>query len=252
MSSKINIDDTQNTKPCYNAGMILLKESNLRDLLNRRKKFIKTHVGFIEALISFIVYAVSLVIADIFHAELPVKIVVSILTFMYIILTIFAFKDSHYSADKLYQDIVSTSESKKHNFSLIIIRDKKNKYGKYLLQYNKRWKCYLFPFLRTMENGDVDSVKDFLEYELKAENYAIDSTKEDDFTKVSVSANLTKTYHHIFYPVDLDVLNTKLNTDKTIIINGNKFKWFSIEEMKADENILSKNSETIEYVESNF
>ena len=232
--------------------MITLKESNLRDLLNRRKKFIKTHTGFIEAAISFIVFAVSLILSDIIHAELFTKITVGILTILYIALTIYAFKDSHYSVEKFYDDIVSTSESKEHNFSLIIIKDKKNKYGKYLLEYNKRWKCYLFPFLRTMQDKDIDSVKDFLQYDLKLNNYDIGTTKEADFTKVSVSANLTKTYHHTFYPIEIDTLQTVLNTDKRIIINGKKFKWFSIEEMKADENIYGKNKENIIYIEENF
>ena len=76
--------------------------------------------------------------------------------------------------------------------------------------------------------------------------------READFTKVSVSANLTKTYHHTFYPVEIDALQTALNTDKKVIINGKKFKWFSIEEMKADENIYGKNKENIIYVEENF
>lgn len=232
--------------------MITLKEENLRDLLNRRKKFIKTHVGFIEATISFIVFVISLLLSNILHADLFTKIAVGVLTFLYIALTIYAFKDSHYSAEKFYDDIVSTSESKEHNFSLVIIKDKKNKYGKYLLEYNKRWKCYLFPFLRTMQNGDADSIKDFLQYDLKLNKYNMEDTKEADFTKVSVSANLTKTYHHTFYPVEIDVSQTALNTNRKIIINGKKFKWFSIEEMKSDENIYEKNKETIVYVEETF
>ncbi len=77
-----------------------------------------------------------------------------------------------------------------------------------------------FLFLKTMQNGDKDSIKDFLQYDLKLNKYDIGSTKEEDFTKVSISANLTKIYHHTFYPVEIDTLSSALNTDKK-----NYYQW---------------------------
>ena len=37
-----------------------------------------------------------------------------------------------------------------------------------------------------------------------------------------------------------------------IYFHGEKFRWYSIEEMKCDKDIKLKNKETIEFIEKNF
>lgn len=70
-------------------------------------------------------------------------------------------------------------------------------------------------------------------------------------TKHSVSANLQKTYHHTFYSVCFDA--KKYSKGKRAFkLNQQKYKWFTIPEMKADRNIIRRNKDNVEYIEKTF
>ena len=141
------------------------------------------------------------------------------------------------------------SAENEHNFSLLLLTDSSGLYPEnLLLAYEKRWKCYLFPFLRTNINDDEKSVKNYVANFLGIKEFSIKKISEENFTKHSVSANLQKTYHHTFYSVCFDA--KKYSKGKRAFkLNRQKYKWFTIPEMKADKNIIRRNKDNVEYIE---
>lgn len=221
-----------------------IAEKKLQNLLNRRKKHIKSLAGLWESLVCLVGYVLSLLLSDIVHADFKVQVIVGILGIFYLIFFFASIRGTRYSVEAFFEDIVSCSDS--HNFSLLVLKDS---HGRFLLKKDSRWKTYLFPYSRTKEN-DSGAILEFLKHALGISSAKITKTKESDFTKHSVSANMTKTYHHIFYQIDFDA--NQLPAKNKFKVNGMVYKWFSIDDMKADKNLRLKNSETIRFVEENF
>lgn len=222
--------------------MIQIQENTLQELLENRKKHFKSQSTFIEATLSLISFICSLFIANISTCGIMQKIFISILILLYIVLFFFIIWGCRYSTDAFYNDIVSASKDI-HAFSLIVIKNG----NLYLLKYNKRWKCYLFPFLQTKENDDKSSAIEYIKNDLNIKNCNIEKIVSKNFTKHSVSANMTKTYQHTFY-----FLKNNQYEKQTFKLHGNKYKWFTIEQMKENKNIREKNNDNIDFVSKTF
>lgn len=221
-----------------------INEIKLRDLLARRAKYIKSNKDIFETLLVFLGYIASVLLSGIFTTEIDIKIKIFIgfLAVIYFVLFLVSIKNSRYSVETLYREIVSCNDN--HNFSLVIL---KNSNGRFLLKWDRRWKTYLFPYIRTKEN-DLDSVQNFIKTDIGFEPLELLKKTEADFTKTSVSANMMKTYHHTFYQFSFNCETEKAKFK----FNGTKYRWLSIDEMKQDKNILEKNSENIRFVEEQF
>lgn len=234
----------------------MLDEKILLDLLHKRAHHIKTRAHLWETLLCFVGYVASVLLADIRTLPFKTQIIIAIIGLLYLAILVASLHGSHYSVDAFYQDIVRAGEN--HNFSLILLKDSSGVFpNKYLMKKDKRWKCYLFPYIRTLDEKDRDhkSVSNFLENTLRisSHSYKFEETKEEDFTKASVSSNMTKTYHHTFYQVSCDIAsNPPLNKKSTIRIDGQTYKWLSIDDMKNDRRIMERNRDNITYVEKHF
>ena len=191
---------------------------------------------------SFAMYISSLTISDLSKIGLWSKIFIIAVSVIHIVLIIYAIFTSRYSIDVFYRDITSCTDD--NNFSLLLIKDSD---GRYLLKQDKRWKTYLFPYTRTKEN-DSESIKTFAKESLGIDIQVL-KTAESNFTKRSISANMTKTYHHTFY---LCSIKTPLPQQDSLKIKGTKYKWFSFDKMKQNKNVWLKNYENFEFVEKNF
>lgn len=134
-----------------------------------------------------------------------------------------------------------------HYFSLLVIKDS---HGRYLLKKNNRWKTFLLPFSRTKENDDSSAILDFAKETLGVASPSLKKFLETDITKHSVSSNMSKTYHHTFYQISFN--ENDLPQKQSFTLNGEKYRWYSIEEMKQDRDMMLKNKETIDFVEKNF
>lgn len=231
--------------------MLKIKEEKLQDLLFRRKKHIKTNYSLIEILLCFISFLISLFLSDIFNAPTKIKIGVGIAFVMYLILFAFSLYGSNYSVDAFYKDICSVAE-KEHNFSLLLLRDTSGTFPvSYVLRYDTRWKCYLFPYVRTNKENDKQAVIDYVKSIFKIENVDIKKITEQDFTKHSASANLSKTYHHTFYLIEFNALLSPA-CKKKFSASGDKYKWFTTSQMKEAKRIIERNYENVRYVEETF
>ena len=124
--------------------MIQIEDERLMKLLESKKKHIKTKEYMLSTILSLVSFITSLSFSAFWKGSTSIKVIIGICSIIYLVVFICSIYGSNYSPEALYRDIYSTS--KIHNFSLIII---KNNRGEYLLKYNKRWKCYLFPFIKT-------------------------------------------------------------------------------------------------------
>lgn len=220
-------------------------EGKLQDILSRRKRHIKSHATVIEASFALLSYIVSILLSGIITADFKMKVAVAVITLLYLIVFYFSIRGSRYSVQELYNDIVSSS--KLHAFSLLVIKDN---HGRYLLAKNRRWKTFLFPFSHTKENDDSQAILNFAKETVGLSAPSIKKELETDITKHSVSANMSKTYHHTFYLISFE--GNSLTQKTSFSVNGQKYRWYSIEDMKADRDMLLKNKETIEFIEKNF
>ena len=217
-------------------------------MLYRRRKHIKTNGAFFETLLCLVSFILTLALSDIFSAGLKVKIIAGIATAVYFVLFLLSVRGANYSVEAFYKDICSVAENK-HDFSLMLLKDTSGMFpANYLLNYEKRWKCWLFPFVRTSLENDAENVSGYIRDFLGIKDFEIKKISEEDFTKYSVSANLTKTYHHTFYLVTFSAKDT-LAQKRIVKINGERFQWFTIAGMKADKRIEQFNGDNVTYVE---
>lgn len=132
---------------------------------------------------------------------------------------------------------------KKH--AILIIRDKN---GKYLQYYDKRWDSFLFLNKKMNDTFDDNEIKDFLKETFGVLRTSISIQFLDDIihNKVSIPANKEKKYHHYFYLVDFDLLE-EMKKEKFEYQN-NSYRWFTMEELQKNKRIQEVNSDIVDYV----
>lgn len=222
-----------------------IEEGKLQDILFRRKIHIKSYGTIIEAALAFLSYIASILLSGVLSADSKMKIAVAIITLAYSLVFFLSIRGSRYSVQELYNDILSAADI--HSFSLLVIKDS---HGRYLLKKNKRWNTFLLPFSRTKENDDSSAILDFTKESLSLASPSVKKVLETDITKHSVSSNISKTYHHTFYQISF--AENDLPPKQAFSLNGEKYRWYTIEEMKQDKDMMLKNKETIDFVEKNF
>ena len=149
----------------------------------------------------------------------------------------------------LKKDLLAIAK-KKSKFSLIVIKDN-NAPPKFLLFYDKRWKCYLFMYYHTVnnENSNIIKAKQTLcnNLGLRDSNeitarFLFEKTHE----KRSVPDKINKVYEHRFYEV---VVPQEMLNKKTYFRVGNrKYRWMTIDDMRIDKALMQKNEDVIEYI----
>lgn len=231
--------------------MLKIKEEKLKDLLGRRKKHIKTHIPILETVAFIASFLITILLSDFFYASFRIKFIVILLSIIYIGAYILTLYGSHYSIENFYKDICSVAENN-HSFSILLLRDVSNIFScSYILKFDKRWKCWLFPYVRSNKENDKQSVEDYIKSVFGITDFKIVKICEQDFTKHSVSANLQKTYHHTFYLIEFNAIKTILE-NKTFKLSGAKYRWFTTLQMKENKRTVLRNYDNIKYVEENF
>lgn len=145
---------------------------------------------------------------------------------------------------KIMQLVAELISQKFHEFSLIAV---KNGDGEYLQIYDDRWKCWLFPYVRsTNENkANVDSYIS----ELLGKSIVTKYITNAKHCKYSESDKVYKIYNHKLYEVLLDSL-PKHMSKKEFNVDGINYKWISIAELEQDENVMKKNDDIIAFVKT--
>ena len=126
-----------------------------------------------------------------------------------------------------------------HEFTLLAI---KSNTDQFLLRYDDRWKCWLFPYVRSSNSHNKDNADHFASEILRKTSdarYVADTTH----CKFSESDEVYKIYHHKLYEV--------ANVDENLIYelqSDTKYRWMTMEEMENDERIMSVNDDVVAFV----
>ena len=145
---------------------------------------------------------------------------------------------------KIMQLFTEITSGKFHEFSLIAI---KNSDDKYLQKYDDRWKCWLFPYIRSVENNkeNVDHyVSELLKMSINTRYMA-----NAKHCKYSVSDNVYKIYDHKLYELLLSSIPGNM-TENEFYIDGIRYKWLSFTELEQDEDTMKKNDDIIAFVKT--
>lgn len=236
--------------------MIHLDNERLHSFLRERKDKINGPKFPFDGLFSLLTFLFTLLTVEYNKIKiLSNSIVITFFWLIFILYLLFiiykivkAFK-SKYTTEDLYHDIIQL-QKETSSFSLLTIRDNyQNHNDRFLLLYDKRWKCYLLPYFSTSDNEQENQQKaiDFIRtnFSIAADEISIKTLGEKTHTKYSVSNERTKTYKHTFYEIKIHSSNAKL-IKKSFKIYDKRFKWFSIAEMQNNKRIMSTNSDVIE------
>lgn len=149
----------------------------------------------------------------------------------------------------LYKDIENLDEVL-HKFSLIAIKDDFNDFAnKILLYYDNSWQCWFLFSFHTSEYQNEESILQRLSNKLKIDkslmkvNYISDRLQ----AKYSEKDHVNKVYQHSLYQGVIAKFPEIMKNDE-FEIEGTKYKWWTIEEMEADENIMKKNGDVVSFV----
>ena len=231
-----------------------IEESELREILDKQRKSVESKRFPIESLLSLVVFILSAVLGQVFAQTIWIRILFWLIVLChacFVLFLIFKYFKNRYSETDFLKDIKNSERVR--NFSLVVLKDISGKFkNSYLLRYDRRWKCFLLPYLQTHDQDDKKFIQEYVDNVLELCDAEIKDVKFDDVVKYSVSDNMTKKYHHTFYLVNFNASDSKLITKRTIVINGEKFKWFTIDQMKRNKAIEQKNSETVNFIARNF
>lgn len=241
--------------------MIEIREEKLHELLTSRNKFIGPSEIPYDGWFADAALLLSVIATD-YKPLLGIP-VSFIKGFFYVILaaytgflilrTIKAKKDA-YTFQNLYDDILNSSE-RPHAFCLIVVRSTfESCSNRYLLLYDERWKCFLFPYIKSGASPEACQrrIKEYLSSHLGVPADSINPVFrfEKEHEKYSVSDKVNKLYHHSFYEVDLAdyVLANSSSRIKSryFEMNGYGYEWMTVAEMHQSKNIMDKNGETVD------
>jgi hypothetical protein len=158
-----------------------------------------------------------------------------------------------YTHEDLHKDINSLDEIA-HRFSIIAIQDTFCKFpNRYLLKYDKRWDCNLFPYCRSTdtEEENIENIRQYLSKSLKvpAASITLEYRTKNIHPKYSYSDKVMKTYEHKLYKASILDFPSSLEQDQ-FQIDGIQYCWMSIEQMRNNPTIEERNGDIVKFVDS--
>ncbi len=128
--------------------------------------------------------------------------------------------------------------------AIIIIKNLNNEYLQY---YDERWNSYLFLNCKIENQFDTDNIQNEVQQKLNVKKVTVSYIMDKIHTKLSESDKINKEYHHYFFIANIKDINEQI-LNKEFVINNVKFKWYSYEELLADERIQKVNSDIVSFV----
>lgn len=240
--------------------MIEIREDRLRELLEQRKEYIGTSQIPFDGWFADVAFLMSLLLSD-YKAiwAIPAHVVCITFWILFCIYTsILLYKTykiakNPYTTKDLYDDIFNSAD-RAHAFNLIVIRNTfNNPSNKFLLLYDRRWKCSMLPYCKSGKNDEEDckKVKDFISDRMGIKYLdAIKKIMVKEHDKYSVSDRVYKHYIHTFFEVDISSYvkqnpNSRITHDN-FEIDGYVFEWLTTAQMMSNQAIEKKNKETVE------
>lgn len=242
--------------------MIKIEDTRLRELLESRKRYIGPEEIPADAWFADICFLITFFTVEFKDTILfPGNIIRALYLLVFIIYTVYLIIKTlkivrnPYTYENLYKDIENASD-RPHAFSLIILRNTfEGRANKYLLLYDQRWNCFLFPYCSSGKNDEESRkrITAYLSRHLGIPTDAIRLSVVDkwEHEKYSVSDKVRKKYNHTFYEAEITSIGKDKNLQKTAFkIDGYRYRWFTIAEMQRNTNMMSKNDDIINRIRS--
>lgn len=240
--------------------MIEIREDRLRELLEQRKEYIGTSQIPFDGWFADVAFLMSLLLSD-YKAiwAIPAHAVCIIFWILFCVYTVILLHKTYkivknpYTTKDLYEDIFNSAD-RAHAFNLIVIRNTfNNPSNKFLLLYDRRWKCSMLPYCKSGKTEDEDrkKVKDFISDRMGIKDLnAIKKIMVREHNKYSISDRVYKHYIHTFFEVDISSYakqnpNCRITRDN-FEIDGYMFEWLTTAQMMGNQTIKEKNKETVE------
>lgn len=125
----------------------------------------------------------------------------------------------------------------------------KNKKGEYLQYFDERWKSFLFPNCKLINDNHKELILECLKdkFNLNFTDIKINYLTDKIHEKFSESDKIIKEYHHYFYQIQYLELPNQLK-NKTFINNNIRFAWLSLNELESDERIQEVNLDIVGFI----
>lgn len=234
---------------------LLLDAEQLNYLLKSNADKIGNQNGWEPFITAFLFFVSSLFASYpswlIFSANTVEVFVLSIACILMIRGLYLACKDKKYTYKDLYMEIKNQNKIK-HPFSIIVIKDEFQTYpDHFLVYYDSRWKCRLFPNYHTAENLSQNEaiVKEALsrDLHLHTSNIQIDYKDTILHKKFSHSDQCEKWYEHTIYQAHISNFPAA-EQSPCFQINGRQFYWMSLADMERDQTIQEKNGDIVSFI----
>lgn len=232
--------------------MIMIDETKLKLLLEEKRQFIGARVTWD----SFLSAASFLISAGLASYPQILGISGEILKALFLITGIgFTGKSvydirfsrkNNYTKEDLLQDINNLNQIT-HNHSIVVIKNTFAKHpNRFLVYYDERWKCYLFPnFAENVNNEKF--ICTGLENKLKITNPSLRFIEQKISEKYSESHKEYRIYSHRLYECLIHNFPEK-ERELIFTVDGIQYAWKTIEEMEKDLRIVKVNADVLEWV----
>lgn len=233
---------------------ILIDETQLENLLLKKKNYIGRRNGPEEIVtsITFILPVLGSKFQDFFMIPGIVIEIICIVVAAYLFLKGVSSMRDKYGAEKLQEDIVKLN-CIQHRFSLVAIKDTFDKYpNKFLLYYDRDWKCNFFPNYHTTDNN-VEDIKERLSNQLRIPKDSIELEYKTTRIqkKFSEKHKEKRVYEHKLFHAKIDDFPELMTEDK-FEIGDVSYRWMSIAEMENDFEIKKRNLDVVGLVKENI
>lgn len=154
-----------------------------------------------------------------------------------------------YNYEKLYNDIKKLSVSESQYSLVAILNDfEGDAANKVLLKYfQDGWKTYMFLSFRSAPENDENNVISRVAASLKIERRHLKAKfleEIPDQRKYSPELKSMRMYHHRYYQVSISHFSEILKQAE-FTLDGIKYKWMTLEEMWADDQIKANNADVL-------
>lgn len=123
-----------------------------------------------------------------------------------------------------------------HTYYLVVVKDASS--DRYLVYYDERWDCKLFPNYKGSESALKEQVA--ADLGLDSTNLLFDYIASRVQEKYSVSHSEMRIYNHRLYGMHYCDFPERFKQDN-FVINGKHYYWMSMSKMEKDKNIQEKN-----------
>lgn len=235
---------------------MLIDKIKLRLLLEEKRDYISHSLEGIDVIITAVLYVISLLCSDfksVFGIDKAVietlAWVIAVIVFAYGIYKLWKSSRYRYSHTRLFHDIENLYEVL-HSFSLVALKDEFNKHAnRFLLHYDDSWQCWFFFSFHTSEFDNKSDIIQRLSNTLKvdASDIRLRYITTRIQPKFSEKDKVQKVYQHSLYQASLHSFTDAMKTDE-FVLDGTRFRWWTIQEMESDEVIMKKNADVVSFV----